>query len=271
VLWTWASGALFDREGATSSGLGGPLWVSAREMAQGIAVGFFLLLPALFIMGTGASFSIQFSAFRLGGVANFLILSLTLLLAATAEELVFRGYGFLWLCRSLANGLDGLFGWFGWGGGRPKKLAWSLGLAGPTLVFAVVFGLLHMGNEGHTHLATLNTVLAGLWLTVALFRSRAMWMPIGLHFGWNWGQGLFFGLPVSGNGGEGDAIVLSSPMTLSFDGVEWIAGGTYGVEGSVGCTVALLMGCLIAGAGPRRSASHQMAALRPKRVGGSTP
>ena len=262
VLWTGLSGRLLDGQGATAAGIGGPLMVSLRQLLEGALIGFLLLIPALFIMALGSRFDVVLSGFNLWGILNFLMLSTLLVFAAAAEELVFRGYGFVWLCRSVSNGLESVFGWFDWTAPNAQEVAKHLGRAGPVLGVAVLFGLVHMGNTGHTILATVNTTIAAIWLSVALFRSGALWMPIGLHWGWNWGQGLVFGLPVSGNGGDSDFLVLSSPMTVTFEGPEWLAGGLYGVEGSIGCTVALLLGCVIAAVGPSRAPSVQMAALR---------
>ena len=41
-------------------------------------------------------------------------------------------------------------------------------------------------------------MLIGVVLSVAYLRTRALWLPWGIHFAWNATLGLVFGLPVSG-------------------------------------------------------------------------
>jgi hypothetical protein len=71
-------------------------------------------------------------------------------------------------------------------------------------------------------------VEGGVLLSAAYVLTRRLWLPIGIHFGWDFSQDALFGV---GNGAkglvEGD---LSGPALLS--------GGSAGVEGSV---VALLL------------------------------
>jgi hypothetical protein len=72
---------------------------------------------------------------------------------------------------------------------------------------------------------------------VAYWRTRSLWFPFGLHWGWNWAMGALLGSPISG-------ITTLAPNPLlrfSSNGPEWIGGGAYGVEGGVACTVALLL------------------------------
>lgn len=71
------------------------------------------------------------------------------------------------------------------------------------IVSSLVFGGIHLGNpatQGRLVVALLllNITLAGVLLAAAFLQSRDLWLPTGLHLGWNWAQGLLFGLPVSG-------------------------------------------------------------------------
>jgi hypothetical protein len=57
-----------------------------------------------------------------------------------------------------------------------------------------------------------------------------------VHFGWNWALGWFFGLPVSG------MRLVSNPLLQGEDvGPKWLTGGSYGIEGGVACTIALVV------------------------------
>lgn len=135
------------------------------------------------------------------GVDSFLFVSVLLLFGSAGEEILFRGYGFQMLVRTL--------------GGWPTVLP-----------VGVIFGLLHAYNPHATRLGLLNTVGFGIVFGYAFLRSRDLWLPIGLHFGWNFTLPLF-GVNVSG-------------LTMKLTGftMEWSAGtlwsgGAYGPEASI--------------------------------------
>jgi hypothetical protein len=54
---------------------------------------------------------------------------------------------------------------------------------------------------------------------------------------WNWVQGAFLGIPVSGMTHLATAPLLRS----SESGPQWLTGGSYGIEGGAACTVALVV------------------------------
>jgi hypothetical protein len=84
-----------------------------------------------------------------------------------------------------------------------------------------------------------NTALAGIWLGAAYLRTRSLWFPLGVHFAWNWALGWFFGLPISGIN------LVANPFLKGNDlGPAWLTGGTYGIEGGVACTMALIISTL---------------------------
>ncbi|MDQ3747226.1 MAG: CPBP family intramembrane metalloprotease, partial [Acidobacteriota bacterium] len=75
---------------------------------------------------------------------------------------------------------------------------------------------------------------------VAYRRTRSLWFPFGLHFGWNWVQGAVLGSPVSGI-----TQITPDPLLRFNDiGPTWIGGGAYGLEGGAACTLALLSAIL---------------------------
>src|SRR5262249_40442134 len=141
------------------------------------------------------------------GIAAALVL---LILAATFEELIFRGYAFQTLLR-----------------GAPAVV--------PILLFSIYFGWAHWNNPNRTLFSTANTALASVWLSIAYLRTRNLWFPTALHFAWNWTMGTFFGIPVSG-------LQIERPfLVLSGDGPVWLTGGSYGSEGGAAATVALII------------------------------
>ncbi len=136
-----------------------------------------------------------------------------LLVAAATEELTFRGYPF-------------------------QRLVDWLGPVAAVLLTSAVFGLAHLGNPNHTWISTLNTMLTGVTFAVAYLRTRSLWIPLGMHFSWNFMQGVVLGLPLSG---------LDFPVTLLHartGGTRWLTGGAYGPEGGLLATVAIVAGTL---------------------------
>jgi membrane protease YdiL (CAAX protease family) len=225
-----------------------------RDVFKGLLVSALMvaLVVTLQVAGGGTRLSFN-SAWRQGQgidwagawtVGSGIFAALVLLILAGAfEELLFRGYAFQTLLR-----------------GAPAFL--------PILLFSVFFGLAHLGNPNRTFLSATNTVLAGVWLSVAYLRTRSLWFPTALHTGWNWMQGAFFGLPVSG------LRVPEHPVLASTNGEPvWLTGGSYGSEGGMAATVVFLVAivvvararwlsvspemeaALIAGAAPRQAAS----------------
>jgi len=150
-------------------------------------------------------------------VAQTLVSSaLIFMIAAAMEEALFRGYPLQTLLRS----------WPAW-----------LALLPTSLYFAYV----HLDNPNVASGFTfLNTLLAGVWLALAYLRTRSLWFPLGIHWGWNWAMGSLLGLPVSGI-----SEISPNPILRAADtGPTWLTGGHYGIEGGLACTLALIMSSL---------------------------
>jgi membrane protease YdiL (CAAX protease family) len=123
--------------------------------------------------------------------------------AAVTEELLFRGVLFRIVEERTGTGI-------------------ALVLTG------VLFGLSHLFNP-HASLwgAIAIGIEAGGLLTAAYVATRRLWVPIGVHFGWNFAAAGLFGTEVSGNGtpqGLLDAVTSGSPI---------VTGGDFGPEGSL--------------------------------------
>jgi len=124
-----------------------------------------------------------------------------LVVAALNEELIFRGFPLQLL-------IDGLGEW-------PAMIGLS-----------ILFGALHLNNPNATILGTLNTIVAGILLSLAYVRTRSLWLPYAIHVGWNVGLGFVFGFPLSG-------VDIASLWTTGTAGSETILGGGYGPEGGL--------------------------------------
>ncbi|HMD48796.1 MAG TPA: type II CAAX endopeptidase family protein [Bryobacteraceae bacterium] len=133
--------------------------------------------------------------------ANLLYVSLLLLFGAVGEEMLFRGYAFQVLVR-------------------------AIGPFATILPMAVLFGLAHSPNLNFTWLALLNTTLWGVILGYAFLLSGDLWLPIGLHFGWN------FTLPLFGVSLSGFTMGVTGFAVRWKIGDLW-SGGAYGPEGGL--------------------------------------
>ncbi|MBR9976028.1 MAG: CPBP family intramembrane metalloprotease [Bacteroidetes bacterium] len=135
---------------------------------------------------------------------------LSFTLVAFAEEILVRGYPFSVLLR-------------------------QVGTVPALLLTSGVFSLMHLFNPGIGWLPLLNIFLAGIWLGIARIVSGSLWLPIGLHIGWNFYLGPVFGFPVSG-------IIERSLFVTRPEGPAWISGGIFGPEGGVLATLVLIAG-----------------------------
>jgi membrane protease YdiL (CAAX protease family) len=189
-----------------------PNWL--RDLLVGFAIGFVALAIAVAIAATAGGLRFSFGA---AGAIAAVVRSLAgsaflLLVAALAEEALFRGYPLQTFSRA--------------------HLAW-VGI----LVTLLFFGYVHLSNPNATlGMSFINTCIAGLWLGIGYLRTRSLWFPLGLHWSWNWALGAFFGLPVSGLN------LVSHPLFKGNDaGPQWLTGGNYGIEGGIAGTIALVV------------------------------
>lgn len=187
-----------------------------RDALVGTLLGGAAVCVAGLVGAAAGGYSFAFAGVS-AGLAKTLVGSFGIfLLGAAAEEMLFRGYPFQTLLRS----------WPVWAALIPVS---------------VPFALVHLSNPNVVPGFTFaNTVLAGVWLCVAYWRTRSLWFPLGLHFGWNWVQGALLGSPVSGIKG-----ITPHPLLSFADaGPAWVGGGAYGIEGGAACTLALVLATL---------------------------
>ncbi|GAA3392263.1 CPBP family intramembrane glutamic endopeptidase [Cryptosporangium minutisporangium] len=147
-----------------------------------------------------------------GSVTGAVALFGFMVAAATTEELLFRGILFRIVEQRIGTWL-------------------ALILTG------LVFGLSHLFNP-HASLwgAIAIAVEAGGMLAAAYAATRTLWLPIGLHFGWNFAEAGIFGTDVSGTDAPDGLLdgVMSGPVLLT--------GGEFGPEASL---YSVLAGALL--------------------------
>jgi len=210
-----------------------------KDLVLGLFLGAATLSIAVLIafISGGLSFQLNQAA---GQSAILLTLGISLIVfivAAAFEEILFRGY----ILQTLAR----------------ANLAW-LAIALTSLFFAVG----HLTNPNAGYISTLNTALAGVWFGVAYLKTRTLWFVFGLHLMWNWFQGAIFGIEVSGI-----KSLTTAPLFQEIDlGPIWLTGESYGVEGGIVCTIALLISILLIWFLPFLKPTEEMWALTSKEI-----
>ena len=182
-----------------------------KDLLVGCGVGFAALVLAVVIATAAGGLRFTFGGSGVAVIRSLVGSAVLLFFAALAEEALFRGYVLQTFTRA------------------------QLTLLG-VLLTSVPFALVHLSNPNVVPGVTFaNTALAGIWLAAAYLRTRSLWFPLGVHWAWNWALGAFFGLPISGIN------LVSNPVLKGNDvGPAWLTGGSYGIEGGIACTVALV-------------------------------
>ena len=123
-------------------------------------------------------------------------------------------------------------------GGVFRILEDSFGTLIALVLSGALFGALHLMNPHASWFGAVAIALeAGVLLGAAYAYTRSLWLPIGIHIGWNFTEGGVFGAAVSGSGsGHG---LFNMPLS----GPQILTGGSFGPEASV---VALTL-CTAAG------------------------
>ncbi len=99
--------------------------------------------------------------------------------------------------------------------------------------------MLRIWNNDASLISVLVTMLAGVLLSVAYLRTRALWLAFGFHLAWNLTMGAIFGLPVSG------FTDFSTIIQTNTAGPHWLTGGAYGPEAGLFTFIVLIAGIVV--------------------------
>lgn len=193
-----------ERRIPTEFSVHGALPVLGAGVLAGLAL-FSLLMAALWFAGVYRPDGWgDFNGLQLGFVLVFW------LAVATQEEIFYRGLVFR-LCSKV------------------------FGTWGALLLSAVFFSVKHMVGTPQPTVATfLGIAIAGVMLAAAYAATGRLWLPIGLHFGWNFAEGTLFGTQVSG-GNLGFSLIQGNLI-----GPNILSGGQFGPEASIVAWIILL-------------------------------
>jgi membrane protease YdiL (CAAX protease family) len=169
-----------------------------RELFAGVALGLCAFAVSIAILGLVGAYRVV----GLGTALPVVLALLSAIAAGTIEEIVFRGVVF----RLLEE----------WGG------TWTA-----LAISSILFGGIHLLNPHATILGAIGVAFeGGVMLAGAYVLTRRLWLPIGIHAGWNFAEGGIFGVPTSGAPSTG---VLRGEVV----GPEWLSGGVFGPEASI--------------------------------------
>ena len=135
---------------------------------------------------------------------------LIFVLVGWEEELLSRGYHL----QNLASGIN---------------LPWGV------ILSSLIFALMHLGNPNVSVMAVLGLIAAGFFLAFGYLRTRQLWLPIGLHIGWNFFEGTVFGFQVSG-------LDIYHLVEQTVQGPQISTGGEFGPEASLILIPGLALG-----------------------------
>jgi membrane protease YdiL (CAAX protease family) len=180
------------------------------EGAAGIALGFLLFAVVMAVLlAVGVYHPAGWGTTN--GLANGLFFAV---MAGITEEILFRG-----LLFRLSSKIVGTWG----------ALIFTSGL----------FGLAHKANPGATLASSVAIALeAGVLLGAAYVATQRLWLPIGLHIGWNFTEGPLFGMTLSGNK------MTEGVLRGSLSGPGILTGGAFGPEASMVAVVVCVAAAL---------------------------
>ena len=196
LVASWTMGRI---EGRTSADYGLP-WrrMFRAQFWQGVLLGFVATTGLLAAMRVAGVF--YFGRIALHGADVWkwaTIYALVFILVALKEEFRARGYG--------------LF-----------ALSEGIGFWPAAIVSAGYFGYSHHLNSGEDWIGLLNAGVFGLFACFLLRRTGNLWMPIGLHVAFDWGETYFYGVADSGQTLPGHLLNRVRQVRLGCQAVPWV-------------------------------------------------
>jgi len=212
VLATWIV-ANFEHKSVGDFGLPwhrafrGRFWLGA---ACGFAALTFLL-AAMHMIGV-----FNFAVVPVHGIQPWeraLSYALVFVFGALFEESLFRGY-------------------------LQSNLTSAVGFWPAAAVTSLLFAYAHRNNSDETFAGVLSAGAVGFLFCLLLRRNGDLWVPVGFHAAWNWGETYFYGVPNSG------AASSTHLFQGNFSGPPWLTGGSAGPEGSWLCLILIATSCM---------------------------
>jgi uncharacterized protein len=185
-----------------------------RRFWQGVPLGLVMLSLLMALIAALHGFSVGGAALSGAEAVKYGVLyGIGFILVGFFEEFSFRGY----LQATLGSGI---------------------GFWPAAIVLSLIFGAIHLANSGEAVLGAVTAGAFGLVAALSLFRTGSIWLAIGMHASWDWGETYLYSVPDSGAPAQGHL------LNVGFHGPTWLTGGTVGPEGSALAILVLLIWAL---------------------------
>ena len=143
-----------------------------------------------------------------------IVVFLAVFVQSSAEELVCRGYIYNKLRRGYRHPAVAIIG------------------------NALLFGSIHLKNNGVTPLAIAVIVLFGIWASLIVYYFDSIWCAMALHTAWNYTQNVLMGLPNSGI--VFDFSIFKLDVASARDSFAYNV--KFGVESTIMCLIVMFVG-----------------------------
>lgn len=134
------------------------------------------------------------------------------------------GWGALWAAAFLFVGFSEEFLFRGY---VQYRLGRSIGFWPAAVSLSILFGAVHRGNPGEEIPGLASVAVTGLVFAFALQRTGNLWLAVGWHASYDFGETFLFSVPDSG------VLYEKHLSNAVLHGKAWLTGGTIGPEGSV--------------------------------------
>jgi uncharacterized protein len=129
----------------------------------------------------------------------------------------------------------GLFEEFSFRGYTQHTLGESIGFWPAAFALSLLFGRVHLGNSGENWVGVAGVIAIGLIFAFTLRRTGSLWLAVGWHASFDFGETFLYSVPNSGN------VFPGHLSNATLHGGDWLTGGSVGPEGSVFSFLILAM------------------------------
>lgn len=195
-----------ELRGGTYTTMGFPLdSYMLKECLSGLLMGIIPIVFLIVLYSMNAWIDLKWnSQFEVASI-------LPIISFAIIEELIFRGIIF-------------------------QALVERFGMITVSLIFAALFSMAHLANPNFEPIAMLNTFLVSLVFSYSWYHTRGLWLPILLHISWNL-MVYLMGMTLSGMDLKNSLYLSSLSSQIP---TPWL-NSYYGIEGTVYCTIILIL------------------------------
>ena len=169
------------------------------DLTLGFCIGIFNLLLVILCIAVSGGYKIADISWDFPQIISNLSF---FLLVAVSEEIICRGI-------------------------LLKKIEQKWSLKAGIIISSVIFGIGHWLNDNATIYTTIILILDGFMFAYAFKFHDTLWLPIGMHWSWNFFQGNVLGFNVSGS------TCPYSIINPVIEGNDIFTGGSFGIEGSI--------------------------------------